>query len=189
MSPPSGQPPLPRWDLGEAGFTVIELVVTMLLLSIALAIAAGLLVEAVRVYSATGRELREPATELTFRMLREDIRAAAPRPVSSGGTGDPLVLVRESGAQSWNLEGERLERTSFDVDGNDLGARPMLDKVLFFRWRVIPRGRVEVEIVRRRPEFGSALRAATSAWRNHGEILETVTIVVGSRISPPESEE
>ena len=173
----------------ERGFTVVELVVTMLLLSVALAIGAGLLVEAVRIFSATGRELREPASELTFRLLREDVRAAFPRPIGSGLTGQPLDLYRETGRQSWNLEGERLERRSFDAEGNDLGARPMLDKVLFFRWSVLPRGRVEVEIVRRRPAGGSALRAATSAWRSHGEIFEAATIVVGSRITPSESEE
>ena len=173
----------------ERGFTVLELAITMLLLTVALAIAGGLLVEAVRVYSATGRELREPAAELTFRLLRDDVRAASPLPAGySSLSSDELVLVRADGSSRWRLSGERLERQSFDPEGAELGVRPMLDKVLWFRWSVAPRGRLQVEIVRRRPENASALRAATSLWRDHGEIFETATIVVGSRIAPVESE-
>ena len=173
----------------ERGFTVLELAITMLLLTVALAISGGLLVEAVRVFSATGRELREPAAELSFRLLRDDVRAAAPLPAGySSLTADELVLVRADGVSRWRLAGERLERRSFDLEGNDLGTRPMLDKVLYFRWSVVPRGRVQAEIVRRRPERASALRAATSLWRDHGEVLESATIVVGSRIAPVESE-
>jgi prepilin-type N-terminal cleavage/methylation domain-containing protein len=164
---------------GESGFTVVELVVTMALLSIALAIAAGLMVEAVRIFSATGRELREPASELTLRLLREDVRASAPVTISTPGV---LDCRRADRTDQWRLSGETLERRSFDLSGNDLGARPMLDHLVTFHLRLLAPGLVEVEIVRRIPAAASALRAATSAWRSDGEALESATIVAGSRI-------
>ena len=55
-----------RSSRSESGVTLVELVVSMLVLTVALLIANGLLLEAVRIFSASGRELREPASELAL---------------------------------------------------------------------------------------------------------------------------
>lgn len=163
------------------GFTLVELVVAMAVLSVALMIASGLLLESMRIFSATGRELREPASELALRLLREDIRAAVP----ITGSCAPLELHRADRTERWELLGERLVRRGIGPLGENLGARPMLDQVFRFSCAPLGRGLVQIEIVRRKPAGGSALRAPTSAWRSHGETLEAATVVAASRIDLP----
>ena len=98
-----------RSSRSESGVTLVELVVSMLVLTVALLIANGLLIEAVRIFSASGRELREPASELALRLLREDVRASSPLPAGSGGPG-PLNCRRADRTDRWELVGDRLMR-------------------------------------------------------------------------------
>lgn len=165
---------------GAGGFTVIELVITMFVLAIALLLATGLLLEAVRIFSASGRELREPSTELALRLLREDVRASAPL-LPGSGPGS-LPCRRADRTDFWELDGDRLVRRGLGPLGEDLGSRPMLDKVQLFHWTASAPGLVEVRIVRRRPSGSSAVTAPTSVWKSVSETVESATVVVGSRL-------
>lgn len=165
----------------EDGFTLIEILVAMTVLLVVLLIANGLLLESVRIFSNSGQELRDPAAELALRLLREDVRAAAPI-LSPHPQSGPLVCQRLERFESWSVVDGRLERRGYTLDGDDLGARQMIDRVVSFRWWSADWGLVEVEIVRRKPSGASAIRAGTGAWRSSGETLETASIVVGSRL-------
>ncbi|MEO7794698.1 MAG: prepilin-type N-terminal cleavage/methylation domain-containing protein [Thermoanaerobaculia bacterium] len=170
----------------EAGFSLIELLVSMLVLLIVLMVTNGLLVESLRIFSNSGRELREPGTELALRLLREDLHAAAPLP---GGIGSPLSPVhfaldcrRPGRTESWEMDGSRLVRRTYDPDGVLLGTRPMLDKMVTFEWWTPAPGLVQIRLTRRRPAGASALRVATAAWKSAGDELEAAQVVAGSRL-------
>ncbi len=170
----------------EAGFSLVELLVSMLVLLLILMVTNGLLVESLRIFSNSGRELREPGTELTLRLLREDLHASAPLPA---GIGSPLLPVhfaldcrRPERTEAWEMDGSRLVRRTYDLDGVLLGTRPMLDKMVTFEWWTPARGLVELRLTRRKPAGASALRVATAAWRSVGDTLERAEVVAGSRI-------
>jgi prepilin-type N-terminal cleavage/methylation domain-containing protein len=166
------------------GFTLVEVVVTLFVLAVALMIASGLLLESVRIFASSGRELREPPAELTLRLLREDVRASAPLFPGEGGAG-PLDCRRAERTDRWELVGDRLVRRGIGPLDEDLGARPMLDKVQGFAWSVPVPGLVEIRIVRRKPSGASAITSPTSAWRPISETVEVATLVAGSRIEAP----
>ena len=167
----------------EPGFTLIELAVDMAVLMVVLMIASGLLIEAVRIFSNSGREMREPGAELALRLLRLDLHASQPLAGVTIPEYGALECIQEDRTERWELIGERLVRHGFTAAGEDEGARPMIDQVLSFSWRTPWPGLVQVEIVRRKPSGLSALRASTAAWRSSSESLEAATVVAGSRIA------
>lgn len=168
----------------ESGFTLIEIVVSMLVFLVVLLVTNGLLVESLRIFSNSGRELREPATELALRMLREDLHASNPLAVSYLPLHTGLPCARTGRSVVWEMDEQRLVRRFYDLDGNLLGTRPMLDGMVSFRWWTPPLvpGVVQVELVRRKPAGASALRVATAAWKSVGDTLEQADVVAGSRI-------
>lgn len=169
--------PTPR----EAGFTLIELLVSMLVMLLVLMVTNGLLVESLRIFSNSGREFREPGTELALRLLREDLHASLPLsdvPWNHAG----LPCHRPGRIEVWEMDGNRLVRRSYDPSWSPLGTRPMLDNMIGFRWRTISPGVVEVALERRKPSGASALRVATAAWKSVGDTLERADVVAGSRL-------
>lgn len=165
----------------EAGFSLIELLVSTVVLLLVLLVTNGLLVESLRIFSNSGRELREPGSELTLRLLREDLHAARPLPGGSGGHLG-LTCERPGRIEVWEMDENRLVRRTYDPDWNLLGTRPMLDGMIEFAWSVPREGLVEVRLTRRKPAGASALRVATAAWKSVGDELEQAEVVAGSRI-------
>jgi prepilin-type N-terminal cleavage/methylation domain-containing protein len=170
-----------------AGFSLVELLVSMLVFLVVLLVTNGLLVESLRIFSNSGRELREPGTELALRLLREDLHASMPLAAGIGSEDDPmnygLDCRRPDRTATWEMEGARLVRRTYDPDGVLLGTRPMLDHMVSFEWWTPAHGLVQVRLVRRKPPGASALRVATAAWKSVGETLEAAQIVAGSRIT------
>jgi len=170
----------------EAGFSLVELLVSMLVLLLVLMVTNGLLVESLRIFSNSGRELREPGTELALRLLREDLHASAPiynldHPLDP--TYFALDCRRPERTESWEMDGNRLVRRTYDADGLLLGTRPMLDGMVTFEWWTPIPGLVQVRLVRRRPAGASALRVATAVWKSAGDELEAAQIVAASRLA------
>ncbi len=166
----------------ETGFTLIELLVSMLVMLLVMMVTNGLLVESLRIFSNSGRELREPGTELALRLLREDLHAAAPLPAGISWTHTGLTCHRSGRIEVWEVDDGRLVRRTFDPDLNLLGTRPILDHIITFRWQTIANGVVMVELVRTKPSGASALRVATAAWKSVSETLEAAQVIAGSRI-------
>lgn len=170
-----------RTGRGERGSALVELLVASIVLMVALAVANGLLVECLRIFASSSRDLRQPDRALALRQLRLDLAAADPVGFEPYWSGEDLALRGPDGWLRWRLAGDRLVRESFDADGEPVGARPMLDGVVSFQWRAPARGLVEVEVLRRVPRGDSALRAGSSAWRAVDERLEAASVVVASR--------
>ena len=172
---------------GDSGFSLVELLVSMLVFLLVLLVTNGLLVESLRIFSNSGRELREPGTELALRLLREDLHAAAPLAAGIGSADDPVHLGldcrRPDRTETWAMDGSRLVRHTYDPDGLLLGTRPMLDGMVSFEWWTPAPGVAQVRLVRRKPAGASALRVATAAWKSVGDTLEAAQVVSGSRIT------
>lgn len=166
----------------EQGFTLVEVAIATLVFLLVLLVTNGLLIESLRRFSLSGRELREPQELLALRLLREDLHAAA-TPIPSLPS-DPLIARQADGFAVWQVVDHRLERRLYALDGSDLGRRPMLDEMVSFRWQVTAPGLTEIVLVRRRPLEGSGWRAATAAWRPLGETLEQAKVVVATRLGP-----
>lgn len=167
----------------EAGFSLVELLVSTVVLLLVLMVTNGLLVESLRIFSNSGRELREPGTELTLRLLREDLHASRPLPASVGETHTRLSCERPDRFEVWEMDDNRLVRRTYDPAWSLLGTRPMLDGMIEFFWQTTAEGVVHVRLQRRKPAGASALRVATAAWKSVGDELEQADVVAVSRIS------
>lgn len=166
----------------ELGFSLVELLVAMLLLSLLLAIAAPLLVESGRIFASAGRALTAVDDAAPLRQLRADLRGAVPVGAwSPDWTSEPLVLRDGERAIAWAAEEERLSRAEVPEPGAEPAERVQLDGVVAFRWRVPLPGVVEVELVRRRPERAPLARVLSAQWRPRGETLEGALLTVAAR--------
>ena len=166
----------------DAGFTLVELLVSMLVLLLVLMVTNGLLVESLRIFSNSGRELREPGTELALRLLREDLHAAVPFAAGIDETHTGLRCARPDRTEVWEMDERRLVRRTYDPGGALLGTRPMLDGMIEFYWSTTDEGVVHVRLQRRKPAGASAMRVATAAWKSVGDELEQADLLAGSRI-------
>jgi prepilin-type N-terminal cleavage/methylation domain-containing protein len=134
----------------EAGYSLLELLITLVLVGLALALANGLLLEAAGRAEHRHRETLEPLPELAARQLVVDLRMA--RGVETGLVGgwsrDALILL---GHPSGDLRYARIDDTLLRlqrVSGADppWRERPVLTRVTRFRWRVVDGSSVEVEL-------------------------------------------
>ena len=167
----------------EAGFSLVELLIALLLLVWILALAGQLLVESGRIHASVARELRETDDRFTLRLLRADLRSGVPAGASSAPwTSEPLALRDGDRAIAWGVEDGRLVR-ALAQGGEPAVARVQLDRVVALRWRVPFPGLIDVELVRFRGERAPLARVLSAEWRRRGETLEVATLSVAARRS------
>jgi len=139
---------LRRAASGNAGFSLVEVMIVFILSLVALSIATGLLIESTRrANRATAGNLETPV-DLAFRQIRADLRA------SSGVEGGdevwnhlPLVLSHHpAGKLRYEVVDGDLQR----IAGDAATGRVLLPGISYFRWRLQWLGRfaVEVEVAR-----------------------------------------
>lgn len=116
---------------GTAGFSILELLVVLVIVSLALAVAAHLMIESQRRAVIEQRRALDPVVPIALRQLRADVTAAA------GGSGraehdEPLTLALPSGGVvRYQLTGGELVRT---VSASP-GQRVALQDVTGFTWQ------------------------------------------------------
>lgn len=130
----------------EAGFSLVEMLVTLAVVAVALALAAGILVETHRMLAQAGLELRSPAPEAALDLLRAELQGAAGvsgGPVGGlGWTRDRLVLTRPDGVLVvYERDGVRLVRRAGE------GERTAVPGLVSWRWRRGAPRLVTVEVV------------------------------------------
>jgi prepilin-type N-terminal cleavage/methylation domain-containing protein len=135
-----------RWR-GQAGTTLVELLVALVVLAVGLALAAGLLIQSYRMLAQSGIEMRDPAAELAMNQLRADLQGAS-RVVDgsllAGWSRDHLVLVLPGrGPVLYERAGDRLVRRARD----DASGRTVLDGLVSWRWVEEAPRLVTVEVV------------------------------------------
>lgn len=123
----------PRSGLrSAAGFSLLELLVSMALVLAALALGAQLLLEAQRTFALSGRAAREPLAGYAQAQLTADARNASG--VAAGPGGELLLTGNPIGTLRWERRGDELLRTLLDPTGKVVSRRPVLRRVTGWSW-------------------------------------------------------
>ncbi len=136
-----------------AGFTLIELAVSLVIVGLVLALAAQLLGETQLAFVTVARENRGPAPQIAARWLRQDLRAARALAEDASWlpSSRPLWLLRAEGWVSYELRDGALVRTAYDLANLPGPPRPLVGGVESWTWRRPAAGLVEVVIVHQEP--------------------------------------
>ncbi len=144
-----------------AGFSLLELLFSLAILSIAMSIAAQLLLEAQLRLAHSAERALDPQSTLALKLLRADIRASvAVSATDSEWSWDPLSLVGHPvGSVRYQKVGSDLVRRIGGMGGQPSSERTVLRDVTVWRWRIDPTAPlqlVEIELGHREtPRLGS----------------------------------
>lgn len=116
----------------SAGFTLLELLVSMVLMVLALTLAAQLLLESQRTFALSGRAALEPMASYAYARLTSDVQSASG--AQSATDGALLLTGHPEGTLRWERRGEELWRTAFADDGRIRSRRVMLQRVETWIW-------------------------------------------------------
>lgn len=117
-----------------AGWTLLELVVTILLLALALLLSGPLLHAGLRYIAFEQERILEAEATIALKQLRGDVTAAVG---ATEKNGDLLLSFPDGHTVTYGLTGERLQRR-FDAPSEKGGERTVLDGVRRFRWSPLP---------------------------------------------------
>ena len=163
-----------EWSSGtahpQAGFTILELTVALVVLLLAVMLACDLLDESARLLQHSVRRARDPWTLLATELLRNDLRGGAPPPAPEGlWLHEPLPLATDEGLVVWapGSSGELIRA----VAGGP--ARPLLRGISGWRWRLLPGPAVEVEL---RQHMSSPYLRQLAGSLSHDDPGEDITL-------------
>jgi prepilin-type N-terminal cleavage/methylation domain-containing protein len=162
----------------EAGFTLVEVLVSLLLLAVALAMSAQLLGETQQMLVDAARESLDPAAALVATRLRAEVlgatvAVAAHRPDLSC---DYVELVGYSpGPIFYRLTGGALVRSLVAADGTPLGSTTLLSGATSFSCFTSSAGGAEVVLLayqyRRTRTRRSPLMLLPALWGSRWEVV------------------
>lgn len=141
---------------GQAGFSLLELLIVMVISGVALLLATRLFLEAQSRLAHEGKRQTEPVGQLAAEQLQADVRMSGGVEVTliPGWLSRELVLLgHPAGRVSYLREGNQLvRRVERQRQGGQVerGQRVVLDDLTVFRWRPGPGGSVDVELAFRR---------------------------------------
>ena len=160
----------------QAGFTLVELVVSMVLLALAMALSAQLLQETQQMLVDAGREALDPAAALVATRLRADILGAS---VAVAVQNPDLscayleLLGLPPGPIFYQLRRGALVRRVFAADGTPLGASVLLPSATSFSCTTVSSMGPTVVLVdyqyRRSRTRRSPLALPPALWRSRQE--------------------
>lgn len=123
----------------QAGFTLVELLVSLLLLLLGLALAAQILMESAQLFAESASEQIDTPVPLAIARLRGDILASSSFQVTTGDHGLLLVLAgHPAGTVLYERVGEELRRSILDDAGNPGDAVTVMRGVS--SWACLPLG-------------------------------------------------
>ena len=143
---------LPRGGTLESrGFSLLEVVVTLAVLAVALALAGRLILESQLGLVRAQAELGNPLPRYAMTRIRVDVEGAASVPaILPGWRAAPLVAVLpDGGAVAWRQSGDELERLVLDGAGVAVVRHVALREVAGWRWRATAPGLIDVELTYR----------------------------------------
>lgn len=164
-----------------AGFTLVEVLISLVLLMLALALAAQLLVEAQQMFVDSAAESTDAPAPLAVARLRGDVVTSSAYAIvpSFGGAGVRLVLIgHPAGEVSYEQEGTTLVRRVRDAAGHEQ-AGVLLHRVGGFRAAQVPASELlflEVRYLAHAPRRNPlpnapGTRGPTEVWRTESLYL------------------
>jgi len=159
------------------GFSLVELLVSLLLVALILTLSVRLLMESQIVFQDWQRLAPQPIARLGEGLIRTDVQGASrvePAVGSWLGIGqwsvDPLVLVFADGRRvRYDAELGTLVRSLESEDRGVVGARPMLPGVVDWRWRLLEGAVVEIDLAYSRPRDPGSRVTGSRAMRQARE--------------------
>lgn len=132
----------------ESGTTLIELMVSLALISIVFLAAGPLIVQSIRLFDATSKKLRDPDAVLVGAWLRQDVHSAvAALSVPVVGKPPLLSLSRKDGMMiSYEFDGHSLIRQQWSPSGKLVGRQLILPNLVSWSF-VVVQGCVQVQVV------------------------------------------
>ncbi|HVG11217.1 MAG TPA: type II secretion system protein [Thermoanaerobaculia bacterium] len=135
----------------QAGFTLVELLISLVLMSLALALAGQVMMEGAQMLTDAAAEQADAPMPLVAARLRGDIRAAAGFEVIKGLEGPALLLEgHPAGLVVYQKVGDELRRTVVEETGKIRGEGPALRSVTSWSCAPIAPGLVAVSLSHRR---------------------------------------
>lgn len=164
----------------EAGFTLIELTVAMVLMIVALLLATDVLMESHTIFAEVARDLREPPLTQIVGRLRADVQAARSASGVPGLGGRLDLTITGVGVVRYGLVEGQLLRTVFRP-GIATSSAPILYDVTSWLWTQPSPQLLQIQIARRRhatPRGSFGLERLRQGMRS---IPEVVTIDIQMR--------
>ena len=163
--------------------TLIELMVSLALISVASLAACSLIVQSIRVFDSLGRSMSDPDAVITRSWMRKDVHSARSIEPGTGIWSDhELVLATgEGGSVIYEQNGDRLLRRVIDRNGSETEARTLLHSLVGWRWRVAGSRVIEVELVLPSHLDPAIAALTTDSKRRAEESLRRETLVLALR--------
>jgi len=150
------------------GYTLIEVVVALGLLSIVMLGAGSLITSSARLGDRAVRSIRDPDVEIAVLRLRRDVQTSRSLvgPVIAGGWTDEPLLVRRSDAVvvGYGFDGAAVRRWTWGPDGTSRDTAIVLEGVTAWRWRWAGGAAVDVQL-ERSPVPGDDQSTRRETWR------------------------
>lgn len=166
----------------QAGFTLVELLISLVVMALALALAAQVMMEGAQMLTDAAAEQADAPMPLVAIRLRSDIRAAAGAEVLPGLEGPALFLPgHPAGLVVYQKVGDELRRTVVDETGKVRGSAPALRGVTAWTCAAIPPGLVAVTLSHRRSAIRGGPLPALPGRRGPRSEERTETFLVAPR--------
>ena len=157
----------------RSGFSLLELVVSLVLVALILTLSVGLLRESQAVFLDVQAAARQPIARLAEALIRADVQGARTAYRDPGSrsrigtwTSGPMTLaVDELRDVRYHHESGKLVRTVASKEEGQSGRRTVLPAVVGWQWRELPGGVVEMRISHLRPRDPGSGSAFTRAAR------------------------
>ncbi|MGB3562348.1 MAG: prepilin-type N-terminal cleavage/methylation domain-containing protein [Thermoanaerobaculia bacterium] len=171
----------------QTGFTLIEMVVSLLVMSLVLALGLQVLLETRFLLMKADQEIGRPMPQLFARLLRRDAQGAAgifaPQPT---WTIQPLVLQSPDGTRvRYQRNGGNIDRQLFNESNELINTRTLMQNVNSWQWRRLAPGLLEVQIVYLKPRAPtSSLAPGLARLREGGIEPEILSLRYALRARP-----
>lgn len=164
------------------GFTLLEVLVTLLLVGLILLLAVQLLGEVQATSVGWRRTLPDPVPQFAIQLLRQDIQRSSGTETPPGK--GPLGLKHSDGRRVYYDESlGQIIRTVIAADGEIQGERVVMRGVMNWSWHnTLAPGLVEVQIVyRRHRDPGGRRRGGVGALHDPGPEPTSLTLRFAQR--------
>jgi len=166
----------------EAGFTLIEMLVALVMVLLVFSIGGSLFLEAGRTMAHSAARAMDERADLAGELLRRDLRGArsVEAPLGLIWSSADLVIQAPNGSRvTWAQLENRLTRR--DSASGDVWSRTLLDDLVLWRWRVLPGGLIEVELTLRRFRSPFVRSAGSTRVRPDRGQFEVLRFAMASR--------
>jgi len=115
----------------ESGMSMVELLVSLALISVVFLAAGPLIVQSIRVFNAAGRNLTDPDAVLTGAWLRQDVHSAYSASCSVSSASDQCLNLLLPGGVivSYEQSGSFLVRKVVSHDGRVLSRQKIIPRL------------------------------------------------------------